>query len=147
MIFPAPVINFSCNTWEKYIYICVYEKVTQIKYCIISLVSSVSLAWFKYERNSRVILNKKRENSLPRYIMSRCSSNPEEVQDDKEINIQVIRCIHLHILSKWNFSFHLKKLGKTIKRTLLIMYNAFASVHLNTYHPMYTGNLLYINIV
>lgn len=65
----------------------------------ISLVSSVSLAWCRHERHSRVILNKtkRRENSLPCYVMSRCSSNSEEVQDDKEINIQVIRCIHLHI--------------------------------------------------
>lgn len=72
----------------------------------------------------------KRGNSLPRYVMSRCSSNSEEVQDDKEINIPVIRCIciHLHILTlyprnatfwRWNgiFSFHLKKLVKTIKKT------------------------------
>lgn len=39
-----------CNTWEKYIYVCVYEKVTQIKYCIISWVSSVSFAWCRHVR-------------------------------------------------------------------------------------------------
>lgn len=149
MIFPAPMINFSCNTWEKYIYVCVYEKVTQIKYCIISWVSSVSFAWCRHVRKISQLSLIKRGNSLARYVMSRCSSNSEEVQDDKEINIPVIRCIciHLHILTlyplnatfwRWNgiFSFHLKKLVKTIKKKqpLLIMYNVFASVHLNTYH-------------
>lgn len=148
MIFPAPMINFSCNTWEKYIYVCVYEKVTQIKYCIISWVSSVSFAWCRHVRKISQLSLIKRGNSLPRYVMSRCSSNSEEVQDDKEINIPVIRCIciHLHILTlyplnatfwRWNgiFSFHLKKLVKTIKKTpLLIMYNVFGSVLLNTYH-------------
>lgn len=129
--FSSPgMINFSCNTWEKYIYVCVYEKVTQIKYCIISWVSSVSFAWCRHVRKISQLSLIKRGNSLPRYVMSRCSSNSEEVQDDKEINIPVIRCIciHLHILTlyplnatfwRWNgiFSFHLKKLVKTIKKT------------------------------
>lgn len=147
MIFPAPMINFSCNTWEKYIYVCVYEKVTQIKYCIISWVSSVSFAWCRHVRKISQLSLIKRGNSLPRYVMSRCSSNSEEVQDDKEINIPVIRCIciHLHILTlyplnatfwRWNgiFSFHLKKQVKSLKKPLLIKYNVFASVLLNTYH-------------
>lgn len=95
-------------------------------------VSSVSFAWCRHVRKISQLSLIKRGNSLPRYVMSRCSSNSEEVQDDKEINIPVIRCIciHLHILTlyplnatfwRWNgiFSFHLKKLVKSIKKNTI----------------------------
>lgn len=147
--FQPPWSIFPVTHGENtFMYVCMKRS---HKFRIVSspLVSSVSFAWCRHVRKISQLSLIKRGNSLPRYVMSRCSSNSEEVQDDKEINIPVIRCIciHLHILTlyplnatfwRWNgiFSFHLKKASKDYqkKQPLLIMYNVFASVHLNTYH-------------
>lgn len=95
--FSSPHVTHGKNT---FMYVCMKRS---HKSSIVSSpwVSSVSFAWCRHVRKISQLSLIKRGNSLPRYVMSRCSSNSEEVQDDKEINIPVIRCIciHLHILT------------------------------------------------